>query len=73
MRVYKDVFEKSDFEFWGQAVENVNRLTGEEFENFIDTFNEIDECALNDIFSYYIDEVLETLCIDEEEFFNRGV
>lgn len=71
MKVFTEVYSKEDFEFWGQAVENVHKLTDEEFETYVVYIDEIGECEFNDLFAYGIDDVLECLGIDEEEFFNR--
>lgn len=76
MRVYNEVYGKSDFDFWGEAICNVNRLTDEEFNEYIDLFADsytMSNIEFNDLFAYYIEEVLDVLGIDEEEFYNREV
>ena len=64
-----------DFEFWGNARENVKKLTDEELDALEEYFDEV--CAvynrteLNDLFAYYFDNVCALLGLDEEEALAR--
>lgn len=55
-----------DFEFWGPAILNINKLTLEEIEIINDLIVDlypdgIEEMVLNDWFSYYFDDILDLL------------
>jgi len=62
-----------DFEFWGNAETNASKITEEEWD-IIDACMEemypsgIDRTELNDIFAYYIEDILNIIDITEEEW-----
>ena len=62
-----------DFEFWGNAETNASKFTEEEWD-IIDAYMEemypfgIDSTELNDIFTYYIEDILNIIDITEEEW-----
>lgn len=61
-----------DFEFWGNARENVSKLTDEELETLEEYFDEpTDRTDLNDQFAYYFEEVCDILGLTEEEVLAR--
>ena len=61
-----------DFEFWGYARKNVNKLTNEELEILEEYFDEpTDRTELNDQFAYYFEEVCDILGLTEEEVLAR--
>ena len=74
--IIKKEIKLIDFEFWGNAIDNIENLTGEEFdilETILDDLylEEIDETDLNGLFSFEFEAVLDWLGIDEEEYYNR--
>lgn len=62
-----------DFEFWGQARANFNKLTDEEIEQIEDYFDGIqyDRTEFNDLFAYYFDQICAILDLDEDEVIMR--
>ena len=61
-----------DFEFWGNACENVNKLTDEELETLEEYFYEpINQTELNDLFAFYFESVCDILGLTEEEVLAR--
>lgn len=61
-----------DFEFWGPARENVNKLTDEELEILEEYFDEpTDRTELNDLFAYDFENVCDMLGLNEEEVLAR--
>lgn len=61
-----------DFEFWGNARENVNKLTDEELETLEEYFYEpISQTELNDLFAFYFESVCDILGLTEEEVLAR--
>ena len=61
-----------DFEFWGNARENVKKLTDEELETLEEYFDEpTDQTELNDLFAFYFEDVCDILGLTEEEVLAR--
>lgn len=64
-----------DFEFWGQARENISKPTDEELNALEEYFSEVhpvvNRTALNDMFAYYFTEILGVLGLDEEKVLER--
>lgn len=66
MRVYKEVTNGFDFDFWGNARLHCERLTIKEQEQIIEALediypNGISATELNDIFAFECDFIAETL------------
>lgn len=61
-----------DFEFWGPARENVNKLTDDELETLEEYFDEpTNQTELNDLFAYEFENVCDMLGLTEEEVLAR--
>ena len=64
-----------DFEFWGNARENVNKLTDEELtalEDYFDLMGALySQTELNDLFAFYFEDVCDILGLTEEEVLAR--
>lgn len=61
-----------DFEFWGNARENVKKLTDDELDALEEYFDEpTDRTELNDQFAYYFEEICDILGLTEEEVLAR--
>ena len=62
-----------DFEFYGDARENVKKLTDEELKTLEECFDEpIDQTELNDLFAFYFENVCDNILgLTEEEVLAR--
>lgn len=63
-----------DFDFWGPARENVNKLTDEELktlEEIIDDGRPFGQTELNDFLAYDFENVCDMLGLTEEEVLAR--
>ena len=65
-----------DFEFWGGAQSNAKMLTESEWDILEDVFSDaypdgIDATTLNDIFWHDIEQIIDILNLDGNEFFDR--
>lgn len=79
MKVFKEVFGASDFDFWGGAVDTIKYLTDEEIEQIFSILEDasyeegISETELNDFFSFEEDTIAEWLGYDSfEDIMNRN-
>lgn len=68
----KEEISIRDFEFWGNAETNASKITEEEWDAIEFELEElypegIDRTELNDIFSFYIEDILNIIGITEEE------
>lgn len=66
MKVYKEVVQKNDFDFWSGAVYTVDTLTEEQFETILNLLEEscdgsMSETELNDFFWFETDLIAEWL------------
>lgn len=66
MKIYKEVYDCDDFDFWGGAKDTVNYLTNDEVEQI---FSELEDCnpegisetELNDFFWFEDDTIADWL------------
>ena len=75
MKVYKEIYDLDDFEFWGQAVDTVNTLTDDAKATVFEAIEEnypdgIDETTLNDILAYDDDWIQELLGYDYNNYYS---
>lgn len=71
--IITDETSLKDFEFWGQARENFNKLTDEEIA-YLDDYLDGSVCnrtQVNDMFAYYFDSVCSILDLDMDEVIMR--
>lgn len=69
----KEEISIRDFEFWGNAKANASKITEEEWNAIEWQLEElyptgIDRTELNDMFAYYIEDVLGLIGVTEEEW-----
>ena len=77
MKITTEVYSKSDFDFWSGAVDTVNALTDDEFEEVIQMLDisypdGMTATELNDLFWFDEDFVAECLGFDSWEEFEAS-
>ena len=73
MKIYKEIYDLDDFEFWGLAVETVNSMSDEVKKTIFEAIEEIypdglDEISFNDILAYDDDWLKEVVGFDFYEY-----
>lgn len=66
MKVYREVYDSNDFDFWGGAKDTVKYLSDDEIEEIFSTLADsepdgMDETAVNDFFWFEDDTIAEWL------------